>query len=106
MRAARKYTHQSGRLQAASTCRDRGWEPGTWLASESWSTLRRFVRFDGGTSEFVKLSGPTGEHFRVFALPADVQAVPAPVQPQRCIHSRLLSNPCKSCGREAATVSQ
>lgn len=97
MRAARTYAPLDGRLKAASACRANGWVVGTWLNStEDWNGPRRIVSFDGGTSEFVKLSGG----YRVMILPADVHEVPAPALIPRCKHSRKLSDPCPYCGRE------
>ena len=77
MRVARKYVSKEG-LPAATTCKTRGWDKGTWLSSESWSSPRKILAFDGGTSEFVALRSHVSGRSRVMILPKDVQAVPEP----------------------------
>lgn len=104
MRFARKYEPLDGRLKAASTCRERGWTVDTWLNSAEWNSgPRRIAAFDGGTSEFVKLSVPGSGARRTMVLPADTHAVPAPEKVPRCPHSRKMADPCPTCRRAPQT---
>lgn len=104
MRFARKYEPVDGRLKAASTCRERGWKVDTWLNAESWNGPRKILAFDGGTSEFVKFSGPHSSARRTMVLPADTHVVPAPEKPARCQHSRKMTDPCPNCRRGVQPV--
>jgi GDP-D-mannose dehydratase len=68
---------RAGRLKAASTCRERGWNVGTWLRSTRWNKDRRLTRI-GKHTETVFFKDVNGNHYDTTSLPPDVREIDAP----------------------------